>query len=239
MDITEMFSDSYINYPFSNTSRMLVLGVLFCTCVFLVIPAILAGGYLLRIIENTFNGNYELPPFENWKKMFIDGLKMAAVILVYALPGLITELVLITLKYYYSMPIISTLGISLLIFMISIYISAYFLSITAIPRMIYNGRLKTAFEVKNVIKDIKIIGMKKYFLSLVGLSIIALYFMLIAGYLHELSSNILLNIGLYSIITVIITNSIINFMIYPLIIASQGRLMGLIYLERHRISQIK
>lgn len=231
MDITEMFSDSYINYPFSNTGRMLVLGVLFCTGVFLVIPAILAGGYLLRIIENTFDGNYELPPFEDWKKMFIDGLKMAAVILVYALPGLITEILLIFLKYNNLLTISSAPGISLLILMISLYISAYFLSITAIPRMVYNGRLKTAFEVTKVIKEIKIIGLKKYLLSLVVLSIIAFYFMLIAGYLHELSSNILLNIGLYSIITVIITNSIVNFMVYPLIIASQGRLMGLIYLD--------
>lgn len=232
MDIFEMFSDSYISYPFSNFSRIFILGVLFCTGVFLIIPAFFAGGYLFRIIENTIKGDYELPPFENWKEMFIDGLKVAAVIIFYALPGLISELLLILLIQG-NYPSIFNSGFSIGIWMLTIlfYISAYILSITAIPRMATKG-LKAALQVRMVIKDIKFIGLKKYTLSLVGFTIMAAYLMLFAGYLHEIFYGIFYFIGPITFLNMFIVNSIANLMVYPLLIASQGRLMGLIYLER-------
>ncbi|MGB9936145.1 MAG: DUF4013 domain-containing protein [Methanobacterium sp.] len=233
MDIVEMFSDSYVSYPFSNFSRIVVLGILFCTGIFLIIPAIFAGGYLLRIIENTIKGNYELPPFENWKKMFIDGLKIAVVIIFYALPGLITEIALISLIHAnYPLMLAGELSICLFIFTVLFYIAAYILSITAIPRMAYNGQLKAGLEVKEVIRDIRTIGFKKYTLSLLGLSIMAAYLMLFSGYLHEIFYAAFYFIGPTTLITVFLVNSIADFMIYPLLITAQGRLMGLIYLEK-------
>lgn len=228
-----MFSDSYISYPFSNFKRILGLGILFCTGVFLVIPALFAGGYLFRIIENTIKDDYGLPPFENWKKMFIDGLKVGLVIICYALPGLVTELALILLiQGNYPSIFNSWLNIGLGVLTILFYALAYILSITAIPRMAYNGQLKAAFEVKKVIKDIKIIGLKKYALSLVGFTIMATYLMLFAGYLHEIFYSIFYFIGPITFLNVFVVNFVANLMIYPLLIASQGRLMGLIYLER-------
>lgn len=233
MDIFEMFSDSYISYPFSNFSRIFVLGILFCTGIFLIIPAFFAGGYLFRIIENTIKGNYELPPFENWKKMFIDGLKVAGVIIFYALPGLVSELILILLiQGNYPSIFNSWLSIGIWMLTILLYISAYVLSITAMPRMACKGKLKAALEVKEVIRDIKLIGLKKYALSLLGFTIMAAYLMLFAGYLHEILYGILYFMGPITFLNVFIVNSIANLMIYPLLIASQGRLMGLIYLER-------
>lgn len=230
MNITEMFSDSFLSYPFSNFSRIAVLGVLFCTGVFLVIPAIFAGGYFLRIIENTLDGNYELPPFENWKKMFIDGLKIAAVIIFYALPGLITELALILLiQGNYSSIFNSWLNIGIWMLTILLYISAYILSIVAIPRMVYKGQLKAALEVKMVIRNIKRIGLKRYTIYLVGLTIMAVYLILFSAFLH----NTLASIGVLLSVNIKFMYSIANFMIYPLVIVSQGRLMGLIYLERN------
>lgn len=230
MDITEMFSDSYFSYPFSNFSRIAVLGVLFCTGVFLVIPAIFAGGYLLRIIENTINGNYELPPFDDWKKMFFDGLKVAAVIIFYALPGLITELLLfLLLQFNYSLMLSNEFTTIICIIIALFYISAYILSITAIPRMAHKGQLKAALDIRMVIKDIKHIGLRKYTLSLAGLTVMAAYLLLFSGFLH----GVLASIGMLISLNMIIIDSIANFMIFPLIIASQGRLMGLIYLERN------
>lgn len=228
-----MFSDSYISYPFSNFNRIVVLGILFCTGVFFIIPAIFAGGYLLRIIENTIKNDYVLPPFENWKKMFIDGLKVAAVIIFYALPGLIAEFALVLLiQFNYPSVFNSWLSIGLLAIIVLFYTSGYILSITAIPRMAFKGELKAAFQVKEVIGDIKIIGLKKYALSLAGFTIMATYLMLFAGYLHEVLYHIFYFIGPITFLSVFITDSIANLMVYPLLIASQGRLMGLIYLER-------
>ena len=223
-----MFSDSYISYPFSNSKRILGLGLLFCSSVFLIVPAVFVGGYLIRTIENTIEGNYELPPFENWKGMFIDGLKVATVVIFFMLPGLISEFalfVLVKMGYATLNP-----GLMIGLFMLTslFYISAYILSITAIPRMAYKNQLRAAFDFKMVFKDIKCIGLKKYALSLTGLSIMAAYLILFAGFLHM----IFYSVGAMISLNVYITDFAANLLIYPLIIASQGRFMGLIYLER-------
>ena len=223
-----MFSDSYISYPFSNFKRILGLGLLFCFGVFLIVPAVFAGGYLMRIIENTIECNYELPPFENWKGMFIDGLKVATVVIFFMLPGLISEFALFVLVQLGYATLNPWLMVGLFMITSLFYISAYILSITAIPRMVYKNQLKAAFDFKRVLNDIKCIGLKKYALSLTGLSIMAAYLILFAGILH----TIFYSVGSMISINVYITDFAANLMIYPLIIASQGRFMGLIYLER-------
>lgn len=227
-----MFSDSYISYPFSNSKRILGLGLLFCFGVFLIVPVVFIGGYIMRIIENTIEGNYELPPFENWRAMFIDGLKVAAVVLFFILPGLISEFILFVLVQSGYVLVNPWMMIGLFIVTSLFYISAYILSITAIPRMAYKNQLKAAFEFKMVFNDIKCIGLKKYILSLTGLSIMLAYLILFAGFLH---------MTFYSIGALVSLNEYImdftaNLMIYPLIIASHGRFMGLIYLERFQTS---
>ena len=97
--------------------------------------------------------------------------------------------------------------------------------------MAYKKQLKAAFEFKMVINDIKCIGLKKYALSLAGLSIMVAYLILFAGFLHD----VFYSIGALIYLNVYITDFIANLMIYPLLIASQGRLMGLIYLERFQV----
>ena len=223
-----MFSDSYISYPFSNSKRILGLGLLFCSGVFLIVPTVFAGGYLMRIIENTIEGNYELPPFENWKSMFIDGLKVATVVIFFMLPGVISEFALFVLVKMGYATFNPWLMVGLFILTSLFYIAAYILSITAIPRMAYKNQLKAAFDLKMVFKDIKCIGLKKYALSLTGLSIMAAYLILFAGFLHV----IFYSVGAMISINVYITDFAANLLVYPLIIASQGRFMGLIYLER-------
>lgn len=232
MNITEMFSDSYISYPFSNSNRILGLGLLFCSGVLLIVPAVFAGGYLMRIIENTIDGNYELPPFENWNGMFIDGLKVSAVVIFFIFPGLVSEFMLFVLVQSGYATLNPWLMIGLFMLTSLFYISAYILSITAIPRMAYKNQLRAAFEFKMVLKDIKCIGLKKYVLSLTGLSIMAAYLILFAGFLHE----IFYTVGALISLNVYIIDFVANLMIYPLIVASQGRFMGLIYLERFHSS---
>lgn len=225
MDISEMFSDSYIEYPFSNLNRMVGLGILLFTS-FLIIPGVLAGGYLLRIVENTVKGDYELPPFENWEKMFNDGLKIAAVVILFSLPGLISEFATaLLIQSKYALILNGRLALGLFGLTILMHAFAYILSITAIPRMAYKNQLKAAFEIKNIIKDIIRIGLKKYALSLAGFSIMAAYLIVFATYfLHIFIDIDSFLVGLLGVFAV-------TLIVYSLLVASQGRLMGLIYLE--------
>ncbi len=70
MNFSDVFKDS-LTYPFSDIDNLLILFVLTLGQV-LIIPAIISGGYLIRIIESTLEGHNELPEFNNFKKLFID-----------------------------------------------------------------------------------------------------------------------------------------------------------------------
>lgn len=49
----------------------------------LVVPALLVLGYNLRVVEAVIDGEDELPVFEGWGGLFVDGIKAAIVLLVY------------------------------------------------------------------------------------------------------------------------------------------------------------
>ena len=53
-----------LKFPFSNVGRAAGLLLLFLGSI-LIIPIIMALGYIFRIIEHTINGSDELPPLVN------------------------------------------------------------------------------------------------------------------------------------------------------------------------------
>ena len=68
---------------------------------FLIIPAFFLSGYQLAVMRNVMNGEeFPLPKWENWGRLFMDGLYVAVATFVYTLPiwllvciGLILNLV--------------------------------------------------------------------------------------------------------------------------------------------------
>jgi hypothetical protein len=78
-------------------AAILFLGVFFSWL--LLIPAIVAAalinGYMVEIIRNVLRGQLEeLPEWDNWGDLMIDGLKVIVIQLVYALPAIILGLCL-------------------------------------------------------------------------------------------------------------------------------------------------
>ena len=54
------------------------------------IPGILVGGYVLRVMRQTIDGKEPaLPAWDDWGKMLVDGLRMMVINLVYFLPALL------------------------------------------------------------------------------------------------------------------------------------------------------
>jgi hypothetical protein len=108
-------TEDALRYPFSDWKKILILGilaimsslgiaVLFMGTLLgikniMVIIAIFIIGYLLcgflingykfRIIQTSLNGAAELPVFNNWINMFIDGIKVSLVVVVYLLPTIL------------------------------------------------------------------------------------------------------------------------------------------------------
>jgi hypothetical protein len=75
-------TDSLI-YPL-EIKKYLVLLLLFSTS-FLIIPGIMACGYLFRIINYTIHGYEEHPDFKNWKNLLADGLKFLGLVLIFGI----------------------------------------------------------------------------------------------------------------------------------------------------------
>lgn len=55
-----------------------------------ILPGLLVAGYALRIMRQAIEGNeLSLPPWDDWGKLFMDGLRYAVVSIVFFLPGFI------------------------------------------------------------------------------------------------------------------------------------------------------
>ena len=80
MDVREIISDA-VRYPFYDWKKVLIEGVL----LILNLTVILAFGvgYVLRVIKSTLADYDELPEFDDWGGMLIDGFKVYIVGIVY------------------------------------------------------------------------------------------------------------------------------------------------------------
>lgn len=83
MDIGEIVSDS-IKYPTSDWKKVIIFGLLYLISIFIItIP--LSIGYGFRALKASIAGADELPEFDEWGEMYVDGLKVFVVYFVYLL----------------------------------------------------------------------------------------------------------------------------------------------------------
>ena len=83
MDIGYLTSDA-AKYPSNDFKKVIILGILIFIS-FLIVPAFLALGYIFRSLKWSIAEVDELPEFEEWGEMLIDGLKVFMVQLAYFL----------------------------------------------------------------------------------------------------------------------------------------------------------
>jgi Protein of unknown function (DUF4013) len=176
MDIGDVISDS-LRYPTSNWSKVVILGVLFLISIF-IIPLFLGLGYIFRVIKSSLMGVEELPTFDSWGEMMIDGLKLFLVYLIYTLPALIVSIfsfislwsAIKSITYITQINgatltpdmLLSVLGGTILVGLIiaGLYIIiVYPIMAVAIGNMAYyNGDLGAAFRLDEILDIISQIG---------------------------------------------------------------------------------
>ncbi|MBI4813084.1 MAG: DUF4013 domain-containing protein [Methanobacterium sp.] len=180
MDIGEIISDS-IKYPSSNWGKVLILGVIMIASI-LIVPIFLVYGYIFRIIKATLAGVDELPDFDEIGDMFVDGLKIFVVAIVYAIPVYIIALIL-NLIIGASMTMTSTttsldpmmfwgLIVGNIVFIIVALIIGL-IEVIAIANMAYNdGELGAAFRFSDIMNIIATIGWGKYIATYIVIAIV-------------------------------------------------------------------
>lgn len=179
MNVSDIISDS-IKYPSSNWGKVLILGVI-CIASILVIPIFLVYGYVFRIIKATLAGMDELPEFDEIGEMFIDGLKILVVSIVYAIPvwiiaaiiGLITGSGMGTTSTSLDPTMAWAIIGSNIVFIIVALIVGLVEIIAIVNMAYYNGELGAAFRFSEILDRIAQIGWGKYIVTYIVIAVIA------------------------------------------------------------------
>jgi hypothetical protein len=147
-------------------------------------------GYLIRSIKSSLTGEKELPRFNDWKDMFLDGIKFLIVNFVYMFPLIIAQfyVLLSDLATGLNAATISQvfgLGIWSLIVVVYVFIMIPF-QLMAIANMANGGNLGAAFRFREILDKISIIGGGKfiawYIINLIVIFVLSIIVGIIVGF---------------------------------------------------------
>lgn len=232
MDMGQIIGDSF-KYPVSNWKRLLILGVIVLITqilmeiiigygrvsgllYFLLIPALIAAfltmGYQLRTIATSIIGENEPPEFNDWTKMFLDGLRVFIMSIAY---GIIPTIVLIV---GFIMLLTGSYGIGVIILIVSalLFIILGIISVMALSNMAYYNEIGAAFKFGEIKERIESIGWLEYIVMLILLAILYIILLVVA-----------------SVVTIIPYAGLVlaSLIIYPFIYLFLYRAIGLIFKE--------
>jgi Protein of unknown function (DUF4013) len=182
MNINENIRDS-LQYPVKDWIKMIILGII------LIIPIVnfIGLGYFLRIIKSTLAGLDELPDFEHIGELFIDGIKILIVCIIYAIVPLIFYALSVVFAGSATVPSSTAAssvfsfnflpgftGISLVFFIISaIAIIISIFAYISIANMAYHdSEIGAALRYREILDRIAAIGWGNYILWWIVLMLI-------------------------------------------------------------------
>jgi hypothetical protein len=201
MEIGEIISDS-VKYPSSDWTKIIILAVI------LLIPIVnfIGLGYVFRIIKATLAGLDDLPDFDEVGDMFIDGLKILVVGIVYAIPvwiiaaiiGVILSLIFpgSTTTYYTGADATAIIGGMIASYAVLIVVALIvgLVEIIAIANMAYyDGELGAAFRFSDILNYIATIGWGKYIIVYIVIALISAVIAILAGFI----GLVLLFVGIF------------------------------------------
>jgi Protein of unknown function (DUF4013) len=198
MSIKGNIRDS-LQYPIGDWVKIIILGII------LIIPIVnfIGLGYYLRIIRSTLTGSNELPDFEYVGELFLDGIKILIVSIIYGVIPLIfyslsvvfarsaTVASSTTTSSVFSSYLPALSGISAVFFIIAV-IFTIIISIFAymgIVNMVYNNNeIGAALRYSEILDRIETIGWGNYIIWWIALTLI----ITVAGFIIDIVGGILL-----------------------------------------------
>ena len=216
MKSIEIVKDSLI-YPF-NIKSYLGLLILFSAS-FLIIPGILALGYLFRIIYYTTGDNDGHPEFTDWMNMFRDGLIFLGMALIFVM-------IFYGILWILESFLIGDVDLNLASYTIAAIYTSLFnaLFVMCLAHMADEKSFTAAFEFKKIFDRIKEVGWIKYLALILFMTI----FGGLINFLIELISPALNLPGLGRIPIVIM----ITLLAYTYLFSFESRFTGLVYLTK-------
>ena len=228
--ILDIYKDSF-EFSSRKVLNLIILGLLSLFYI-LIIPLVFFYGYNYRVVklstQSMINGDDVPPDFDDFKRMFIEGLKYIVVEFVY----LIIPMIIMIASVFYRNAILFILGLIL----VTIF---QLFALLAIPHMAVNDdSLNSAFEFSKINNIMASIGYGRYILTYIGILLIYLAILVVViiilsiifGLLGIATSFISLNgVGAVNVIGTIIFNFVLFFLVAPFLTMFQNRCIGLIY----------
>lgn len=72
--------------PFTDWKKLLIGISLYVVPILSMITGVFASGYLLRCLRSALRQEFALPEWENWGKLFLEGVQVIAISLIYTIP---------------------------------------------------------------------------------------------------------------------------------------------------------
>ncbi|WP_048204267.1 DUF4013 domain-containing protein [Methanobacterium formicicum] len=212
MKIGEIVKDS-IRYPFSHWKSFLILGIITTLAasrsisqlfglntglalflgmlgMFGLLFGILIEGYEIRILKSSQAGFTELPDFDDWFDMIINGIKAILVRIIYFIP-LFLIIVVSAISLGLSSGFLRFNTLTTFLVVLSMVVLLYFLIVypillMALSNMAFYGKLESAFEFRQIINKISSIGWKNFILWYIVTGIICLIIIFIGALIEAL-----------------------------------------------------
>ncbi len=246
MDIGDVVSDA-LKYPLSDWTKILMLGIILVIAsianisrsfmadgVFIsvlgiigFIVGLLGYGYFFKIIKSSLAEISELPSFDDFVTMFIDGIKVAVVGFVYSIPAIIlilifaASIIISLISNPSSIPIGALIGagVGIMIAMLYMLIIAPIIAI-AVANMAYNdGEFGAAFRFSEILDNIRNIGWGDLIIWYIVTIIVYIVIAMIGGIIT----------GLFSLISPVLTIVLMSLIVAPYLQMYVARSIALLY----------
>ncbi|MGB9978977.1 DUF4013 domain-containing protein [Methanobacterium sp.] len=232
MDIGDLVSDA-LKYPLSDWTKILILGIILVIAgianisrtfmadntlisvlgIIGLIVGLLGYGYFFRIIKSSLAGISELPSFDDLVTMFIDGIKVAIVGLIYSIPAIILILIfaasimLSLISNPSSIPVgmLIGAGVGIILAMLYMLVITPIIAV-AIANMAYNdGEFGAAFRFSEILDKIGNIGWGNLIIWYIVTIIVYIVIAIIGGIIT----------GLFSLLHPVITLVLMSLIVTP------------------------
>ena len=238
--ILDIYKDS-LEYSAKDWKTLVILGVI-CLFTLLLLPAFLITGYNYRVINTAvhgvINGRDPLPDFEDLISMFVDGVKVVIVQILYLLLPIIIFFVFAVVAGQANGVAASAIMIIGCIMTFVAFVVAELMIQMGICHMAYNdGAFSKAFAISEIKEVIDEIGWFECIATLLGLIVITLVIFsvvsIIIGIIFTVfgvSTAVLgINPSAIFILGGIINSLITMFLVGPYLSIFNSRSIGLLY----------
>jgi len=149
-------------YPFQKGVNILIGGVL-CLLSFLIIPAFLVEGYIVRVMADTIEGRDEMPEWSDWGYLLTKGVGAFVISLVYLIIPIIIIAIVLAAALAALIPAMMTGSLGAVIMgalggiLVSIIIAFFFgfVCMVGILRYADKGNIGSAFAFGEIFEELK------------------------------------------------------------------------------------